>query len=276
MAEEETPAPQQAQQPQTGAAPSFAPPAQASAPPALGACPPRPHRPRLPPRRASAPPPAATPPPASACARAGRARRADHRRAQANTPPGGCPGAALRPGVPQCMASRASPVGSRHGQVPGQTAPLPSGYGQPPRHPRPRRPPPGHGQPTRPPATGSPARLAGHGQPTPRPAHGQPTAPARLRPAALPQGGTAGHAPGAPQGAGATAALQQFRETATGQRWTQQNQKLVRVDLGEEGQPRARPAGQHGDLPGQGRLRLQGRRIRRPGRAATRPVRRCS
>ncbi len=41
----------------------------------------------------------------------------------------------------------------------------------------------------------------------------------------------------APQGAGVTAALQQFRETATGRRWTQQNKKLVRVDLGADGQP---------------------------------------
>jgi uncharacterized protein (AIM24 family) len=41
----------------------------------------------------------------------------------------------------------------------------------------------------------------------------------------------------APQGPGVAAALQQFRETAPGQRWTQQNKKLVRVDLGAEGQP---------------------------------------
>jgi uncharacterized protein (AIM24 family) len=43
---------------------------------------------------------------------------------------------------------------------------------------------------------------------------------------------------GAPQGgAGVAAALQQFKETPTGQRWTQQNKKLVRVDLGIGGQP---------------------------------------
>ncbi|CAM5670289.1 hypothetical protein SCANM63S_09264 [Streptomyces canarius] len=43
---------------------------------------------------------------------------------------------------------------------------------------------------------------------------------------------------GAPQGgAGVTAALQAFKETPTGQRWTQQNKKLIRVDLGIGGQP---------------------------------------
>lgn len=43
---------------------------------------------------------------------------------------------------------------------------------------------------------------------------------------------------GAPQGAaGVAAALQTYREAPTGQRWTQQNHKLVRVDLGLGGQP---------------------------------------
>ncbi|WP_432083739.1 TerD family protein [Streptomyces sp. WAC 04229] len=94
----------------------------------------------------------------------------------------------------------------QYGQVPGQTAPLPPGYGQPPQAPPP---PPGYGQPTPPPGYGQQA----------------------------PQGAPQGMPPSAPQGAGVTAALQQFRETATGQRWTQQNKKLVRVDLGAEGQP---------------------------------------
>jgi uncharacterized protein (AIM24 family) len=42
---------------------------------------------------------------------------------------------------------------------------------------------------------------------------------------------------GAPQAPGVAAALQQFRESPTGQRWTQQNKKMVRVDLGIGGQP---------------------------------------
>ncbi|MCV2458845.1 AIM24 family protein, partial [Streptomyces sp. ICN988] len=80
-------------------------------------------------------------------------------------------------------------------------------------------PPPGYGQPPAPGGYGQPTPPPGYGQPTPPPGYGQQP----------PQG--------APQGAGVTAALQQFRETATGQRWTQQNKKLVRVDLGAEGQP---------------------------------------
>ncbi|WP_169801309.1 AIM24 family protein, partial [Streptomyces kanamyceticus] len=41
----------------------------------------------------------------------------------------------------------------------------------------------------------------------------------------------------APQGAGVAAALQKYREAPTGQRWTQQNEKLIRVDLGVADQP---------------------------------------
>ncbi|MEV7995938.1 AIM24 family protein, partial [Streptomyces sp. NPDC086077] len=104
-----------------------------------------------------------------------------------------------------------------YGQAaPGQTAPLPPGYGQPPA-PQAPTPPPGYGQPTPPP---------GYGQPTPPPGYGQ--APYGA-PQTAPQG--TGQAPGV------AGALQQFKETPTGQRWTQQNKKLVRVDLGIGGQP---------------------------------------
>ncbi|NEB47842.1 AIM24 family protein, partial [Streptomyces sp. SID339] len=89
------------------------------------------------------------------------------------------------------------PQQPQFGQVPGQqqTPPPPPGYGQQPTAP----PPPGYGQ--QPPGGQFP---------------GQPTAP---------QGA-------APQGAGVAAALQKYREAPTGQRWTQQNEKLIRVDLG--------------------------------------------
>lgn len=53
----------------------------------------------------------------------------------------------------------------------------------------------------------------------------------------MPHGAPQGASQGAPQGPGVAAALQQFKETPTGQRWTQQNKKLVRVDLGIGGQP---------------------------------------
>lgn len=98
-----------------------------------------------------------------------------------------------------------------------------AGYGQP-QAPQAPAPPPGYGQPTAPPGYGQqPGPPAAYGQQAPPPGYGQ------QPPQAMPRG--------APQGAGVTAALQQFRETPTGQRWTQQNKKLVRVDLGAEGQP---------------------------------------
>ncbi|MGP3999847.1 TerD family protein [Streptomyces sp. 8N706] len=94
------------------------------------------------------------------------------------------------------------------------------------------------------------------GQPGPFPAqpgpHGHPGAPA---PAPAPYGGPAqpgpygqpGQAPGGPQqgmppapgtsAPGLGAALQKYREAPTGQRWTLQNQQLIRIDLGADGQP---------------------------------------
>ncbi|WP_164414676.1 TerD family protein [Streptomyces salinarius] len=232
VAEDEAPAPQQAQQPQSGAAPGFAPPAQASTPPAFGA--PAASAPAPAPQPAQqgfAPPPAATPPaapppPAPAPAPAPDVHAAQTVVAPMNTPPGGAP-------VPP-PAPAPAPYGQPgqpgqpppYGQVPGQTAPPPPGYGQP-QAPQAPPPPPGYGQPPAPGGYGQPTPPPGYGQPTPPPGYGQ--QPPHGAPQGMPQG--------APQGAGVTAALQQFRETATGQRWTQQNKKLVRVDLGAEGQP---------------------------------------
>ncbi|MGW8632202.1 TerD family protein [Streptomyces sp. NPDC055793] len=211
VAEEEAPEPQ-AQQPQTGAAPGFAPPAQASAPPAFGAPAAPAPAPAQPAPQGFAPPPAATPPQAPAP----DVHAAQTIVAPMHTPPGGAP-------VPP-----PAPAPAPHGQVPGQSAPLPPGYGhQAPQAPQAPPPPPGYGQPTAPPGYGQPTAPPGYGQPTPPPGYGQ----------QAPQGAPQGVPSGAPQGAGVTAALQQFRETATGQRWTQQNKKLVRVDLGAEGQP---------------------------------------
>jgi uncharacterized protein (AIM24 family) len=127
-------------------------------------------------------------------------------------------------------------------QPPGQTAPLPPGYGQqappaPPGYGQQAPPaPPGYGQqaPPAPPGYGQQAPTAppGYGQQppygqVPGQAPGQPGAPS---PYGVPQG--------APQGgAGVAAALGAYKETPTGQRWTQQNKKLIRVDLGIGGQP---------------------------------------
>ncbi|MFG2127745.1 TerD family protein [Streptomyces sp. NPDC048751] len=193
VAEEETPA---APQQQSGAAPGFAPPAQASAPPAFGApsAPaPAPQQPQ-PAAQGFAPPPGATAPPAPA------------------------------PGVhaaPTIVAPMTPPGGAPH-----PPAPAPAPYGQPPQqqpYGQPSAPPPpGYGQPQAPQA------------PTPPPGYGQ-QPPFGQVPGQ--QAGGYGVPQGAPQGAGVTAALQQFKETPTGQRWTQQNKKLVRVDLGIGGQP---------------------------------------
>ncbi|MFC7939053.1 TerD family protein [Streptomyces sp. NPDC057387] len=227
VAEDEAPAPQQAQQPQSGAAPGFAPPAQASAPPAFGA--PAASAPAPAPQPAQqgfAPPPAAPPPPAPAPQPAPDVHAAQTVVAPMNTPPGGAP---VPPPAPApAPYGRPGQPGQQppYGQVPGQTAPPPPGYGQP-QAPQAPAPPPGYGQPPAPGGYGQPAPPPGYGQPTPPPGYGQQP----------PQGAPQGMPQGAPQGAGVTAALQQFRETATGQRWTQQNKKLVRVDLGAEGQP---------------------------------------
>ncbi|SNX63913.1 stress response protein SCP2 [Streptomyces sp. TLI_55] len=219
---EETPAaPAPApQQPQPGAAPGFAPPPQAAAPPAFGAPAPQP-------AQAFAPPPGATPPPAPA-----PAPQPAHGYAP---PPGATPPPAPAPNVhaqPTIVAPMAPPGGAPvpppapapaapYGQPQqpyGQGAPLPPGYG---------------GQPQAPAAPHAPAPPPGYGQPTPPPGYGQQPpygqVPGQQAPYGAPQG--------APQGPGVAAALQQFKETPTGQRWTQQNKKMVRVDLGIGGQP---------------------------------------
>ncbi|MCX5061270.1 MULTISPECIES: TerD family protein [unclassified Streptomyces] len=208
--EEEAPAAPAPQQPQTGAAPSFA-------PPAFGA--PAAHVPApAPAPQGFAPPPGATPPPAPA-----PNVHAAPTLIAPMAPPGGAP---VPPPGPVPAPYGQPPQQQPYGQPPGQTAPPPPGYGQPqaPHAPQAPTPPPGYGQPTPPP---------GYGQPTPPPGYGQ-QAPFGQAPGqqayGVPQG--------APQGgAGVAAALQQFKETPTGQRWTQQNKKLVRVDLGIGGHP---------------------------------------
>ncbi|MEU1415697.1 TerD family protein [Streptomyces sp. NPDC005731] len=191
--DEETSAPQQ---PQSGAAPGFAPPAQAAAPPGFAA----PSAPVPPPAPAPqqpqpapqgfVPPPAPAPP---APAPAPSVHAAPTIIAPLNTPPGGA--------VPP-------PGPAPYAQPPGQPGP-PPGYGGQPSAPLP----PGYGQ--QPP----------YGQ-VPGQHPGVPAAPSAY---GVPQQ--------AAQAAGVAGALQAFKETPTGQRWTQQNKKLVRVDLGIGGQP---------------------------------------
>ncbi|QTZ94009.1 TerD family protein [Streptomyces auratus] len=95
------------------------------------------------------------------------------------------------------------------GGFPGQQAPQAPPYGQP------APPPGGYGAPQ-----GQPAP---YGQPAPPPGAPYPGA----------------HAPAVPQGGGPGlgAVLDKYKEAPTGQRWTPQNSKLIRVDLGVDGQP---------------------------------------
>ncbi|WP_328671307.1 TerD family protein [Streptomyces sp. NBC_00328] len=197
VAEEE---PAAAPQQQPGAAPSFAPPAQSAPTPTFGA----PPAPAPAPAQGFAPPPGAAP--------------------HAPTP---APAPSMH-GAPTIVAPLHTPPG---GTVP---PPGPAPYGQPP------GPPPGYGQqaPTAPPGYGQqpPTAPPGYGQ---QPPYGQipgqapgqyPGQPGAPSPYGAPQG--------APQGgAGVAAALGAFKETPTGQRWTPQNKKLIRVDLGIGGQP---------------------------------------
>jgi stress response protein SCP2/uncharacterized protein (AIM24 family) len=204
VAEEEAPAaPQQPQA--SGATPGFAPPAFAApaAPPAPAPAPQ--------PAQGFAPPPGATPPPPGAPAPVPNVHAAPTIVAPMS-PPGGAP-------VPP-----PGPVPAPYGQPPQQQP-----YGQPPGH---GAPPPGYAQPQAPQA---PVPPPGYGQPTPPPGYGQ-QPPFGQVPGQ--QAGGYGVPQGAPQGgAGVSAALSVFKETPTGQRWTQQNKKLIRVDLGMGGQP---------------------------------------
>ncbi|MEU8954399.1 TerD family protein [Streptomyces sp. NPDC048518] len=206
VAEEEPAAPQQ------GASPSFAPPAQAAAPPSFGApaAAPAPQAPAPAPVQNFAPPQGTTPPPAPAPA-GPSVHAAQTVVAPLHQPPGGTvppPPPPAPYGQPPQQQPQHQPQQPQFGQMPGQqapgqTAPLPPGYGQ--QAPGQTAPlPPGYGQ--QPP----------QGQFPGQPATGQAAA---------------------PQGAGVAAALQKYREAPTGQRWTQQNEKLVRVDLGVADQP---------------------------------------
>ncbi|MER6547194.1 TerD family protein [Streptomyces sp. NPDC001250] len=199
------PAPAPAPAPQPAAAQGFTPPA--------GSTPPQ----------GFTPPPGQTPP--------------------SHTPPGQTPPPAPAPApnvhaAPTVIAPLAPPVG---GTV-HPPAPAPVPYGQPPQQPY------GHPQqqpyglpPQQQPYGGHPTAPTppGYGQQPPS-YGGHPTAPMPPGYGQVPGQQPAGYGvpQGAPQGgAGVAGALQMYKETPTGQRWTQQNKKLMRVDLGIGGQP---------------------------------------
>ncbi|MEU9762202.1 TerD family protein [Streptomyces sp. NPDC047987] len=203
---EEEPA---AAQPQS-TPPPFAPPAQASAPapvPSFGvpAAPQAPQAPEVPqaPQVALAPQVPQVPP------------------ASQPAPSFGAP-AAVTPqqmhSVPTMVAPMA-PTTPPGGVVP-PPAPAPALYGQPPQF----------GQ-----APGQPAPAAASpGQPYPAPHGQQPPAPYGQQPPGM----VTGVPLGVPQsGGGLQAAVNLYKEVATGRRWTSQNHQLVRVDLGQDSAP---------------------------------------
>ncbi|MEU2897526.1 TerD family protein [Streptomyces sp. NPDC001273] len=221
VAEEEPTAPQQ-QPGAGGATPGFAPPAQSAAPPAFGA-----------PGGGAAPtPPAPAPTPAPAPQPAAQGFA---------PPPGATPPPPPAPSVPPVHSAPTivAPLGTPPGGSPvPPPAPAPAPYGQPgqqqPPFGQPAPPPPGYGQPQAPQA---PAPPPGYGRPTPPPGYGQQPPPGQVPHQQAPYGAPQGVPQSAPQTPGVLGALQKFKETPTGQRWTQQNKKLVRADLGIGGQP---------------------------------------
>ncbi|MER5544509.1 TerD family protein [Streptomyces sp. NPDC002589] len=241
--EEEAPA--APPQPQPDAAPGFAPPAQATAPPAFAA----PATPAPTPAPAPAPAPAPQPaaaqgftPPAGSTPPPGFTPPPGQT-PPSHTPPGQTPPPAPAPApnvhaAPTVIAPLTPPAG---GTV-HPPAPAPAPYGQPPQQPY------GHPQqqpyglpPQQQPYGGHPTAPTppGYGQQPPS-YGGHPTAPMPPGYGQVPGQQPAGYGvpQGAPQGgAGVAGALQMYKETPTGQRWTQQNKKLMRVDLGIGGQP---------------------------------------
>ncbi|MFF0113684.1 TerD family protein [Streptomyces prasinus] len=214
VAEEEPAAPQQPQPQAGGAVPGFAPPAFG----VPGTPAPAPAPMPQPAAQGFAPSPGVTPP-----APAPSVHAAPTIVAPLNTPPGGSP-------VPPPPAP--PPFGHPGQQPPAPSAPPPPGYGA---------------QPHAPHVPQAPAPPPGYGQPTPPPGYGQPPPPGQMPPGQVlpgqmpgrqaPYGVPQGASQGAPRTPGVLGALQMFKETPTGQRWTQQNPKLVRADLGMGGQP---------------------------------------
>ncbi|WEV25493.1 TerD family protein [Streptomyces sp. 71268] len=244
---EEEPAPAPA--PAQGAAPGFAPPggqAASAAPAPLPAPAPSFGAPAASPSQAPAPQPPAPQPQAPAPQPSAPAQPQAPMHSAPTvvaplTPPGGPVPPPAQPAPPPGYPGQPAPYGTpgagqgAPGQfAPGQPAPPQAPYGQPQGQPAPF---PGQAGPGQPGVQGYPGQPAPapYGQPQPGQPQGYPgQQPQPGQPQGYPgQGG----APGGPAGAGVQAALAKYREAPTGQRWTPQNPRLVRVDLGIGGQP---------------------------------------
>ncbi|MFI1395123.1 TerD family protein [Streptomyces sp. NPDC020681] len=167
-----------------------------------------------------APPPQATAPPAFGAPAAPQAPQVPQPAPSFGAPAPQAPAPAPQMHAAPTVAAPMSPPG---GAVPPPAAPAP--YGQPPQQPQ-------YGQ-----VPGQvPGQFPGQAPPpgAPAPYGQQAPAPYGQQPPGMPQGVPQG----VPQtGAGLQAALQPYRETQTGQRWTPQNQQLMRVDLTMGGNP---------------------------------------
>ncbi|MGW3080099.1 TerD family protein [Streptomyces sp. NPDC001110] len=154
---------------------------------------------------------------------------------QASAPPAfGAPAAPQAPQPAPAFGAPSAPAPAPQ-QPPVHAAPTiaapmapqaPAPYGQPPQQPQ-------FGQI---PGQGAPPAAPPYGQQPPAaPPYGQqPPVPFGQQPPGLPHGVPQG-VPAT--GAGLQAALQPYKEAATGQRWTSQNQQLMRVDLTMGGMP---------------------------------------
>lgn len=213
VAEEEPEPPQQA------AVPGFAPPPGGQAPaPVPGFAPPPGGPPPAPPGPAPSfaappvPPPAPVPPPLPA-------------------PSFGAPAGPPQPAAAQQFAQPGPPP--QYGQGQGFTPPGDLSVHQAPTMIAPLAAPPGQAPPGPPPFGQVPPPVAPPGQ-----IPGQPVPPPFPQPAfgAQPAGGAGYGHPAVPaQGAGLAVAMQKYRELPTGQRWTQQNPKMMRADLSQAG-----------------------------------------
>ncbi|THA70271.1 stress protein [Streptomyces sp. A0958] len=170
-----------------------------------------------------APPAQATPAPSFGTPAAPQAPQAPQPAPSFGTPPAPAPPPAPQPQMPAAQQQMhaaptiVAPLAPQGGTVPPPPPPPPAPYGQPGQQ---------FGQPPQQPQFGQvPGQASGpYGQPAPAP-YGQ-------QPPGMPPGGQQGVPQGVPQaGAGLLAALQPYKETATGQRWTSQNSQLMRVDL---------------------------------------------
>ncbi|POX39961.1 stress protein [Streptomyces sp. Ru73] len=211
--------------PQPDAAPGFAPPAAAEPAPAFA-----------PPAAAEPAPAAAAPPPAPDFGVPAQ------QPAPAPAPPHATQPEPVAPqDVPQQPQAPAPPPAPQQPMAPQQGFPQPDQQAQ--MHAAqtiaaPMAPPAATPPPQAP--YGAPGQPAPHGAPAPYPGQQAPPAPYGQQPPAYGQPGPqAGGQYAVPQGAGAglEASLQKYREAATGQRWTPQSEKLIRADLGVDGQP---------------------------------------